>query len=107
MIDYTINFDKKYANEDIILHSEYEKWDKKTLKELREKYNIFFRSNSNKSCISVMLNDDTFSIGIEHEGTIHFHLAGKTPMYTASIENIPALIEDLKEIFKFYYKNKG
>ena len=61
-----------FDDEDCLrIYAEDQRWDKETLKQLKEEYNIFFMSGGD-GVSPVMLKDDMIFIGWEDDGQIGF-----------------------------------
>lgn len=76
--------------EDLIIFSEDQYWDKDTLAQLREEYNIFFMTNGN-GVVPIMVKDDLIIFGNEDDGMIHIN-----KNHAIHYGWIPYLIADLE-----------
>lgn len=106
MINYVsdwedVSFDDENANAPIMLSAENQCWDEDTLKELKEKYNIFFMSNGMDSVHPIMVRDGICYIGHEDDGTIYFDRKYGHPINGFSAYWIDSLINELSEVKKY------
>lgn len=106
MIEYVINWEDvssndKEANSPIMLSAEDQRWDKDTLKELKEKYNIFFMSNNTDSMHPIMIRDNICYIGHEDDGIIYFDRKYGHPTNGFSAYWIDSLMNELNEVKKY------
>ena len=110
MIEYVDNWEDVEwndvdANAPIMISAYDQCWNKETLKELKEKYNIFFMSNNMDSMHPIMIRDEICYIGHEDDGTIYFNRKYGKPTGGFSIYWIDSLINELTTV-KNFIENK-
>lgn len=94
-----------YPDYDLEIFAKFQNWDKDTLKQLKEEYNIFFMSNGIDSVTPIQLIKNSqneingFNIGVEDDGHLYF----KSDNWL-SINWIDSLINELQTV-KEHIKN--
>lgn len=105
-------FDENLEDDEPMMFSaEDQCWDKKTLKQLRDEYNIIFMTSGDGVMPVMILNKDSkhplFVLGSEDDGTIFFKRKYGQFQNCFSPYWVDSLIADLQEAVKFYnYKKK-
>lgn len=105
MIEYVIFANEGDREETLYLSAKDQCWDKETLKELKDKYHIFFMTTGD-SCHPVMVvpahgGHFQYVFGVEDDGTVSF--TKKYGQWQNSIYDfwIPTFIDDLEAAMSF------
>lgn len=100
MLRFVDNADLSDPEEDVRFCAEDQSWDEDTLKELRDKYNIIFKT-SGDGVFPIMVtgskNNPIFVMGSEDDGTIVFRRSYGQFENAFSSYWVEPLIADLKE----------
>lgn len=103
MLKYVFNADLSYPNESVMFSAEDQTWDKETLKELKEKYNVIFMTSGDGVRPVMVLNNGKnplLVVGSEDDGTISFER--EYNQFTNAFHPywVKSFISDLKEAVK-------
>ncbi len=105
MLKYVFGLENYDDDEPAMFCAEDQRWDKSTLKELRDKYNVIFKSGGDSIHAIMILNKDDkyplFVIGTEDDGTIQFERRYGQYRHSFSPCWAGSLIRELKEAMKF------
>ena len=107
MLQYVWNTNLK-DDEPVIFSAENQCWDKKTLKELKHKYDVVFMTSGDAVFPIMIINKDgqypLLAIGTEDDGTIIFKRKNGHFLHTFSPYWVKSFVADLEEAAKICEK---
>lgn len=108
MLQYVFNTDLE-DNEPIMFCAYDQRWDKATLKQLKDEYNVVFMTSGDAVCPVMIVNRDSkyplLVIGSEDDGTIQFEREYGQFRNCFSAYWTKSLIADLEEALKMCNEN--
>lgn len=81
------------------IYAEERRWDKETLEQLKNEYNVYFKTEGD-AVMPVLVRDGNVVIGGEDDGHIFFYKRHGQFIVLASESYIPALIKDLESAIR-------